>query len=179
MRANFQAFLSEGGVLVPGSVRKGHNVITNYGRWWLSRLVSWATITGVDSDIPHSDLRIRWISVGTGGLAEVPGITAMATPILYDGVDYLCPLDPASGRLTRTHPVPTSVKYVHEFQTTELPGLIATPAQEAALFADYNNGGTSLDPAVATNEPVAYKRIDPPLLKSAAQTLTIEWELRF
>jgi hypothetical protein len=179
MRANFRAFLTEGGVLVPGSVRGGHNVITARGREWLAHLVAWESITGALDDISFTDLRLRWISVGTGGLIEVPGLLAMAAPVKYDATDYLCPLDPASGRTWITHPVPTSVKYVHSFQNAELPDLISVPAKEAALFVDYYDGSSTLDPSLDTNEPAAYKRIDPPLLKSAAQTLTIEWELRF
>lgn len=179
MKANFRAFLSEEGVLVPGSAREGHNVITDYGKQWLTQLVAWESITGTFDDIAYSDLRLRWVSIGTGLQLEHPSLSAMVSPLLYDGVDYLCPLDPASGRTWRTHPVATSVKWVHDFQGPELPGLIATPAQEAALFADYYDGSPTLDPSLATHEPVAYKRIDPPLLKSAAQVLTIEWELRF
>jgi hypothetical protein len=179
MTANFRAFLTEGGVYVPGSARVGHNVITDFGREWLAHLVPWETITDTFDDIAYSDMRLRWISVGTGGLIEVPGVTAMANPELYDGANYLCPMDPLSGRSLRTRPVPTSVKYTHDFLGPELPALIATPAQEAALFADYYDGGSVLDPSLATHTPVAYKRIDPPLLKSAAQVLTIEWELRF
>jgi len=179
MLANFKAFLTEGGVLVPGSTREGHNVITDYGREWLARLVPWETITGALDDVPYSNMRVRWIAVGTGGLVEVPGISQMGSAVTYDGVNYLCPLDPVSGRSWRTHPVPTSVKFKHEFPGVELPGIVATPAREAALFADYYDGAPTLDPTVATHTPVAYKRIDPPLTKGGAQTLTIEWELRF
>lgn len=179
MQANFKAFLTEGGVLVPGSVREGHNVITDYGREWLARLVPWETITGVSDDVAYSDMRIRWISIGTGGLVEVPGVSQMGNPVTYDGTNYLCPLDPASGRSWRTHPVPTSVKFKHEYPGSELPGILITPASEAALFADYYNGAPTLDPTLPTHTPVAYKRIYPPLTKNTIQTLTIEWELRF
>lgn len=178
---NFRAYLVEDGEIVPGSLRLGHNVLTDTGGAWLAQLVAWSTLGAADvHDDPFTDARLRWISVGKNAWMEHPSVSAMADPVIVSGSDYLAPLDEA-GNTTRTQPVSTALKYVHEFQNAELADLITNPAMEAALFADYypSGGPASLDPTLTTHAPVAYKRIDPPLLKSGSQKLYIEWELRF
>lgn len=45
VESNFHAWLSEDGVVVPGSHRHGHNVFTDFGREWLRDLVSWTLRT--------------------------------------------------------------------------------------------------------------------------------------
>ena len=174
---NFTAFLSEGGVLVPGSVRHGHNVLTYTGKRWLSRLVAWEALDGSpDGDVAFDDkVRLRWIGVGTGSGLELPSVNTIQAPVLISGPQYIVPFDDIASPLQWI--VPTALLIKHVFAATDLPnGVVVT---EAGLFVDRNDGGLHLNPTDSDNAPVFYKAIDPPLpAKSSAQTLTILWEFR-
>lgn len=80
MRDNFLAFLrDETGKIVPGSERRGHNVITDYGRLWLSRLIAWKLIGATDE--PWTDRRIRWMMVGDGTLPETSAVVTLESSL--------------------------------------------------------------------------------------------------
>ena len=91
--SNFRALLRRKGEVVPGSIREGHNVFTDLGRAWMSRLVAWSQVALSEDDIaaliryraahampplspeeladlavdhPYTDLRIRGVQVGSG-----------------------------------------------------------------------------------------------------------------
>jgi hypothetical protein len=104
---------------------------------------------------------------------ENVAITQMVAPALVSGADYLDALDPTA----LSWPVPSAMKIEHVFGTAELPNPVTVT--EAALFADYNDGGTFLDPTSATNAPLAYKVISPALVKDNTTELVLRWELRF
>jgi hypothetical protein len=61
--SNFRALLRERGKIVPGSLREEHNIFTNAGRNWLSRLIAWQSIG--DVDVSYIDDRIYGIAVGS------------------------------------------------------------------------------------------------------------------
>jgi hypothetical protein len=83
MRDNFLAFLrDETGRIVPGSERCGHNVITNYGRLWLSRLIAWKLIGSTDG--PWTDSRLRWMLVGDGSLPETTSVVTLSNSLQAD-----------------------------------------------------------------------------------------------
>lgn len=174
---NFEAWLTENGVYVPGSRRVGHNVITETGREWLSQLVAWQTIAPPADDSPWTQDRIRWIGVGDDWYPELKHVSQLKAPVLVTGSDYLAALSAPAWVLGGVSGSSSAIKYTHAFGSGELPD--GVDVQEAGLFVDRNDGGTGLDPTVATNPPVAYKVISPPLTKALAQTLTIRWELRF
>lgn len=183
---NFEAFLTKDGAVVPGSMRCGHNVMTNAGWNWLAQLVAMATIRDVDTeptldDIVASQLRVRWIGVGTGFSPESKHVSQLNSPAAVNGTpDYLKLVSPVA-----TWPVLRAVRFVCQFDKPDLPGdpLIS----EAGLFADANDTGGLYGPAVtamaATEqyaEPVAYKSFDPPLQKlTGVHNLVVRWELRF
>ena len=72
---NFRALLRERGKIVPGSLREGHNIFTNAGRNWLSRLITWQSIGDVDAS--YSDDRIFGISVGSLAHPEARGVESL------------------------------------------------------------------------------------------------------
>lgn len=173
--ANVTAFLREDGLVVPGSVRKGHNIFTRFGAEWLAQLCAWSALgSGVVHDTPRDNRRVRWASVGTGMQLEVVGITQMVAPAIVSGSDYLDAIDPAA---EVSWPVPSSKKLEHVFGTSDLPDPVTIT--EAGLFVDYNDGGTLLDPTVATHPPIVYKVISPALVKDSSKELVLRWELRF
>ena len=63
----------ENGVVVPSSVRQGHNVFTNYGRTWLRDLMIWDTIGA--PDVPLETRRIGRIYYGRGAHLETKNVT--------------------------------------------------------------------------------------------------------
>jgi len=173
--ANVTAFLREDGHVVPGSIREGHNILTRFGAEWLAQLCAWSTLgAGVVHDTPLDSRRVRWASVGTGVQLEAVSIAQMVAPSLVSGSDYLDAIDPGA---EVSWPVPSSKKLEHVFGTADLPDPVTVT--EAALFVDFNDGGTILDPAVATNPPIVYKVISPALVKDSSKELVLRWELRF
>lgn len=176
---NFYAWLSdERRRFVPGSLRVGHNVITNFGREWLAQLSAWQTITGTSDDVPYTEHRLRWLGVGGGSQLEQKGVVKLVTPltITTGPNEYIRQLG------TLTWVTDFSARY-----TTVFTGAssdfdhhgASVDVSEAGLYVDYDDGGgPDLSPADDDNVPVAYKAFDA-LTKAAAQTLTITWELRF
>ena len=183
IEANFFALMRERGKLVPGSHRVGHNVFTITGRNWLSKLMAWKTIGPIDG--PYTNRRARWMGLGIGTSLEVPTVSRLVQPVIATGSEYLVPIQ--SSEFTST-----SVLLIREFGLSEVTFTnTPIPITEAGLFTDVNPaagaptedievGGsvhTTLDPAVETNPPVAYKAFDA-LTKTVDFTLEIRWELR-
>ena len=186
IESNFYAHLRHNGKVVPGSYREGHNVFTVTGRNLLSRLTAWSTVGS--PDIPFTNRRPRWMGVGTGSQLEVSTVEGLVTPQLATPVNYLVPIQ------TVNFPDSTSVSFIREFGANEVT-VTATPVTltEAGLFADVlpasaggtedvavdpGNIDTTLNPAVGTNPPIAY-RVFEPLTKTVDFILQIRWELRF
>lgn len=171
---NFAAWLSEGGVLVPGSLRQGHNTLTRYGAQWLSELVSWQSLGGA-GDVAFRDDKLRWIMVGDGVSLDHVGVARLAGPLtVTTGPDvYLTELP------TPVRQPSSSLRYVVSWSGAgaafDHHGASVT-IREAGLFADVNGG--SLSVASSDHPPVFYHRLRVPLTKLAAQTLTITWEPR-
>lgn len=187
---NFFAVLREGGKIVPGSRREGHNIFTTTGRNWLAKLVAWySTASG---DTPFTRRRVRWIAMGTGLQIEAATVSQLATPVLGTSTNYMVPLQVVE------FPTSNSVRFIKEFLLNEIT-FSPTPVilREAGLFADVNpasTGGstdgsedvpldpgsveTTLNPAVSTNPPVAYKSFEP-LTKTVDFTLEVRWDFRF
>lgn len=187
VHSNLWACMRERGKLVPGSRREGHNVFTNNGKNWLSKLVAWNTIAGADEAYTHR--RVRWMGVGTGSQLEVANVVSLAQAIVADSLgNYLLPIS-----YPQTFPTSTSVQFIREFGVNEIT-LTGAPVivTEVGLFVDVNDadnqgtedvavgGGvfTTLDPEVPTNAPVAYKSFEA-LTKTVDFSLEFRWEFRF
>jgi hypothetical protein len=176
---NFLAVVTRSGSVVPGTERRGHNVVTSYGHNWLMRLVGWATLTPGVNDVATTEERLRWISLGTGWQPEIPGVLVMGTPIEVvsgSGV-YLAELDPAGF----SRPVSTSLKIHHQFLGSDIG--VVSGIREFGLHAGYKDSGSvihpdSVDPLSVTSPVVAYKQIDP-VDVGALDTLHVYWEFRF
>jgi len=187
---NFYAHLREGGKIVPGSRREGHNIFTTNGRNWLAKLVSWYATAS--TDVPFTNRRVRWLGMGRGSQIEATTVASLAIPVLATTTQYMVPIQAVE------FPTATSVRFIKEFLLNEIT-LSATPVviTEAGLFADVNpanaglpndgsedaaqdpgNVDTTLNPSVGTNPPVAYKAFEP-LTKTIDFTLEVRWDFRF
>lgn len=184
--SNFRLVLRERGKIVRGSERVGHNIFTDVGRGWLTRLVAWNTIGS--PDMPFTQQRVRWMGMGTGSLEEVPSIISLANAAKYDSVDYLAPIDSVE------FPDASTVRIVKLFGPEALnPDGGSIRLTEAGLYVDVNPADenvvddlsvlpgtyeTVLNPALASNPPIAYKSFEP-ITKTQDFSLEIQWELRF
>ena len=190
IKSNFYACLRNGGKLVPGSVREGHNIFTSTGRNWLSKLVAWYDAGATDQ--PHTRRRVRWIGMGKGSQLETESVTTLAVPALITSAYYLVPIQSVE------FPTSTSVRFIKEFLLNEI-SFIGSPVTltEAGLFVDVNPANTGantdgsedvandpgvvdtiLNPSLSINAPVAYKSFEP-LTKTIDFTLEIRWDFRF
>jgi hypothetical protein len=132
----FRACLREDGVLVPGSERIGHNVLTNFGREWLAELLSWKTVN--DPDVANTNRRVRWIEVGDDSHAMVTeavetlksGVTITISPD-----NYLAQIDAPP-----TFVSPVWVKFSRTLSTTEVSHSGDVTIKEAGLCADLSPG---------------------------------------
>jgi len=187
---NFSALLRCGGKLVPGSRREGHNVFTVTGRNWLSKLVTWKTLG--TNDVPYTQRRIRWVGLGSGAQLEAPTVASLNSSLLATSSYYLAEIQSVE------FPTTSSVRFIKEFSLSEITiAGIPVTISEAGLFADVNpatpgnpNDGyednaytpgvveTVLNPAIATNAPVAYKAFGG-MTKTSDFTLELRWDLRF
>lgn len=180
VESNFRAWLEDDAGLVAGSVREGHNVLTDHGREWLRRVVVWSLVgtLGSVNDVVLDARRLRWLGLGSGTLTELTNVEGLAAPLSVSigPTRYLRVLG------TRTHPIDTSVKFVTTFSGASADfdhHGASVSISEAGMFADVDTGsGPGLDPSLSIHTPVAYKAFAP-LTKLAAQTLTITWEFRF
>jgi hypothetical protein len=171
MRSNFRARLRERGKIVPGSLREGHNIVTEAGLQALAHLLTWSTIA---PDVALTDHRLRWISVGQGTQPEIEAVVALNDPLEVTAGVYLVPIDHASTVFSAT----TTLKIVKEFATTDLSFGGPVTIAEAGLFVD-SAPGLALSASSPLNTPFAYKTYDEGLVKTAAFTLEIEWNFAF
>lgn len=179
LESNFSAWLTdEGGLLVPGSVRTGHNVFTEVGRLWVSRLVAWTTVGVTTDDVPGDERRPRWLGVGSGSQLEQRGAERLVAPLT---------ITTAPDAYLRAVAAPAFPVIFSQRYTVAFTGASAdfdhhgasVSVSEAGLYVDVDDGGGPLlDPGVGTNQLAFYKSFAA-LTKLAAQTLTVTWELRY
>ena len=181
---NFFLEARQNGKLI--TTREGHNVFTDTGANWLSRLCAWSTIGA--TDIPFTNRRVRWVGLGTGTQSEVASVTSLATPAQVTQGIYLGEIQ------STTTPTTRSVEFVREFGTSEVSiaslGLNVVSISEAGLFVDVQPASTStgvddsraagsstdttLNPSFSLNAPVAYKTFQP-LNKTQDFSFTVRW----
>lgn len=175
IRSNFFACLrTKEGLIVPGSVRRGHNVLTNFGREWFAKLMVWQTIAA--TDVPFTDDRIRWIGVGSDNHPETKMVERLkqAVTITIGPNAYLAKVDDPP-----VFPAVNWVQFSRTFGTAEISHTTAVVIKEAGLYADEDSGGgPGLSTLVGTNQLVAYKTFEG-LVKFSGFTLEIKWDFRF
>jgi len=175
-QSNFQALLRDKkGRVVPGSIRRGHNVFTTVGREVLTQLVGWSSLgTG---DTPFTKQRIRWFEVGSGVQPEIKDVVGVLSPLEVEGVfgTFMKAIDPT----LITFPTVTSVKFKLVFGPDELSHGGPVLVSEAALISDVDSGaGPGLDPGDGNN-PVSYYKTFEGLVKMPSFSFEMDWELRF
>ena len=117
---NFRAVCRERGKLVPGTLREGHNVFTNYGAQWLNYLSTWKTIAGTDTE--HTGWRLSQMSLGSGTQLENQNAIRMVTPLLignYLPSYYWHPIGTFS--FPTVSSVMVSLEYIHPWFTVPNP----------------------------------------------------------
>ena len=171
---NFRALMRDGGKIVPGSLREGHNIITSFGQQNISRLIAWSAISDT-TDVAASDSRFRWIGVGKGTQPLVESVSQLNNPTEVSVGTYLAALDHAS----TVFPTTTSVKFYKEFLPAEISHAGTVIITEMGLFMDVAAPTPVLDPTLGFNNPSAYKVLDEGLVKMASFSLEVEWELKF
>lgn len=168
----------ERGKLVRNKCRSGHNVWTATGREFLALGMSYSAV-----GVKYRSDGIYYIGVGVGSQPAEPGVTALVSPVSFDGSSFLAPVDvPPTFPL---YPTRTSVRYHITFDETHLlynPDSGSPVAQnnisELGLF-NYGSPARTVDLAsAATQAPVAYKSFDP-IGKTNALKFEIAWEVRF
>jgi len=146
-------------------------------------------------DIPLTRRRVRWFGVGTGSYEEVSTVYRLMTPALVSETSYLALVDsPPEFPPGETG----TVRFLREFGSGEISLLEdeIVLVSEAGMFVDVDpaepvaNGGTEdvenpapgvtgvLDPAFATNAPVAYFTFEP-IPKGNDVNLILQWDLTF
>jgi len=152
------------------------NVFTTTGKEWLTQLMSYssyAPLTGARND------RIRYIGLGSGTKPQTPNVDSLATPISYDGTNFLAQLNIATYPNT---PSKTSVLYSRTFDVNELSVMGSVNITEAGLFTDggsptYAPGTRNLTLAAAGSQsPLAYWTTDQ-ITKTQDYILEISWTL--
>lgn len=168
----------ERGKLVRAKCRSGHNVWTATGREFLALGMSYSAV-----GVKYRSDGIYYIGVGVGSQPAEPGVTALVSPVSFDGSAFLAAVDvPPTFPL---YPTRTSVRYHITFDETQLlygPDSGHPVAQnnisELGLF-NYGSPARATDLASApTQAPVAYKSFDP-IGKTSALKFEIAWEVRF
>lgn len=174
----FRACLKEDGVVVPGSERVGHNVLTNFGAEWLAELLVWQTIGSTDA--PFTRRRVRWIGVGDDSHTEVDeSIQTLKSAVTIDGTLYLAEVEHSLSTPTGPEFVsPVWVRFTRTFDYGEISHSGDVLIKEAGLYADFLDGAYGLLPTNPLHPVIAYKTFDG-LLKSSAFTLELEWSFKF
>jgi hypothetical protein len=193
--SNFAAWLSdERGRIIPGSIRRGHNIFTRFGKDWLAELVRWTyPVASIDpsgspplvgsNDAAAGQRRLRYVMTGNPTQfypgTDVP-LEDDDVQMLKHGIPHsLAPLDYLRELPAPAFPVITTLKYIVSYGPADFAGF-AVDISEFGLFVDVDSGGgPGLNNGVNTHTPVAYKTVDPPLAKNNTNTLNIKWELRF
>jgi hypothetical protein len=159
---------------------EGCNIWTNTGREFLAMLMTYQA----NGTTPYRNDRMGFIGIGTGMQTEDPNVAGLVTPISYDGVNFLAPLD-HSGSSFPLDPTRTTIRYVRVFAENEIStGADPVLIGELGLFTDgeqstFAQGGRNRTlAAAALQSPAAYKSLTEPVEKTNALEFQVEWEIR-
>ncbi len=157
--ANVMIYLRDAeGVLVPGSVREGHNVFTNAGRTWMRDLFHWQTIDDV-ADVGVTEERLAYFAYGTGSQPASVHVNDLVSQV---GSDF--PLQAGKA----TFPISTTLRLEHVLGTGDLNGNVLS---ESGLRVRAPGGSPS--------SSVAFYKTFEPVLKTLGFELVTVWELKF
>lgn len=189
IEGHFSMVSRERGKLVHGTRREGKNIWTLTGREYLAQLMSYASYGtsahdggSANPDVPARDDRIRYLGFGTGTQPEVSSVSALVTPIAYDGGgNFLAQVGIPTYPLL---PSRTTVRYTRSFTELELSFSGTVTLTEAGLFTD-GSASSSYAPRTrdvtlanaAAQAPAAYKSFEP-LKKTQNFVLEVNWEIR-
>lgn len=192
--------IDDEGKTVPGTYRDGDNIITQTGREWMARLMSysdygthvyWPEGKSVGSyDQPARADRIRYMGVGTGTQNAVPGVTALARPVEYQVGMFLAEVNvPPTYGFTSSTSVGTSVRYAYTFQKNEISLPDTVQISEIGLFTDgsplasYAPGTRSrlfgVDGVTASAQPPMFYKAFEAFPKTKKFAVAAIWEVRF
>jgi len=186
----FSAVCRERGKLVYGTRREGKNIWTLTGREFLAQLMSYSAY-GVaahasgnpNPDVPARDDRIRYFGFGTGTQPEVSSVTALVSPVAFDGggtflAQVVLPTYPLL-------PSRTTVRYSRTYSELEISFGGTITLTEAGMYTD-GSPTASYAPRTrditlvnaAAQASAAYKSFEP-LKKTQNFVLEVNWEIRF
>jgi hypothetical protein len=178
--------------------REGHNIFVDYGREWLTKLMSYLSFS---PDVVETDARIRYMGFGIGGTRQIAPAFADTAPLTdYTPVGSFTQTDtdptvvglerpvrvsggsgaPTSGDLwvgqvqaPVTHDTPTSATFRRLFVSEEVSyaPYSSVPLSEVGLFL------SDVPPNFRNNNVVAYDTFDT-LSKTLAFELEVVWTLR-
>lgn len=160
MRAgdNFLTYLRDKeGNPVSESVRRGHNVFTNYGREWLRDLIIWDTIAA--TDVPLESRRLKRIVYGRGSF---PPTTDVVWVNIYTTAYRI------TAQSVTTFPASTTVRLQHVIPYNSFNGTIFS---ETGLQLRIGNG--------SLENKLAFYKTFTPILKTVEFELVTTWELKF
>jgi hypothetical protein len=174
LEPNFTILLRDRrGEVVPGSVRRGHNVFTSAGMDLMAQLICWGEVSAI-ADAASTQRRARYLGIGNGLQVEDKDVVSLVSAIpITDGV-FLKELD---SPLT-VFPTTTSVCFKTVFGPSEIT--YADPAvevSEAGLYFDSSPDGV-LSVSSPNNIPSFYKTFEP-LVKLNSFSMEVTWELKF
>ena len=196
VKVNFMCRLRDRkGNVVSGSTRVVHNVFTDVGRDWMAHLIAIQTVN--TPDVPYTQRRVRWMSVGTGVTqAELATVLSLESPVPTDELgNYLSVLDettfPPIDGIVITAPTPRFIR-TYGFEEITTAANPTVPVSEAGLFVDVYQvssiGGfddhafgtldMTLNPKASDNAPVSYSRFEP-VTKTLDFALEVQWDYRF
>jgi hypothetical protein len=188
--------------------RLSHNVVTNTGRTWLSRLVG-ASNYSSNPPLPHTTDKIGYIGLGCGGAlqtdsahpksqTELVTVEALEDPVPYSLVGlvstYLKQVDNQLVSSSVYFPGTYRTRFVVDVAETEVSysgsearvsGTVvntSVPVSEAGLYLSSAeptwDGGNSGADPAGANDLVCYNIFEP-IIVTPNVILRLEWELRF
>lgn len=172
LRANVTVLMRDASDhVVPGSVRRGHNIMTADGHDALAQLL----VSALGSpDVPYTQRRARWIGIGGGTQPEAKGVARLVTPLQVTAGVYLKALD----HTLHVFPTITSVTVKTVFAPAEITYLDpAVVVSEAGLYFDVSPPGYLL--VSSPNNVPAFYRTFEPLVKLNSFSMEVLWELKF
>ncbi len=156
--------------------RRGHGVLTDWGRHVLSKLVAWQVIDGT-LDVVETNSRPRWVGVGDGTQSEDVLVRELNSPLPITTGIFLSVVDAPA-----IYPLITWVDFTKTFGTAEISlggAGDAVEISEVALFSDEDSGGgPGLSVTVGTHAPFAYKTFDT-IVKHTGFSLMVRWGFMF
>lgn len=174
--------MREGGKVVPGSRREGHNIWTLTGREYIVEAIALASVTPTRTRFRED--AVRYFGFGEGVQPEVAEVSRLLQPVEYRVGEFLAPAQvPAIFPSSASGTAKTSVRLYREYAENELSLGVNVTLTEFGCFTDgdptnSNAVGRTTSYAVAsTQAPVGYKAFDP-FVKTMGRAIEVAYEIR-